>query len=220
MKWQEYQEAVGQLYEQMSDFGIVRKNITIPDKITGQSRQIDVWWEANIGDHKVNFLVDAKLRKDKLDVKDVEEVLMLAKSVNAHSAIIVCNSGWTQPAEKKADFEGMKLKVFSIEDALEIFVEDKWFMCPNCNRDCVVMSEPGFREEGGLVHWWLRGDCRECDTTYLDCQDCGVQGLVTNSESFICCCSYEWKKQNDQLLIMRYPQSQEFIDPDQMILDF
>ena len=42
MTWQEYQEAVAVLYEQADGFGNVSRNVMVPDKITGQPRQIDV----------------------------------------------------------------------------------------------------------------------------------------------------------------------------------
>ncbi len=48
MKWQEYQDAVGQLYAQMEKIGEIKKNITIPDRVTGHPRQIDVWWEISL----------------------------------------------------------------------------------------------------------------------------------------------------------------------------
>lgn len=45
MTWQEYENAVGKLYEEMDSIGVVKQNVYIPDKITGQKRQVDVWWE-------------------------------------------------------------------------------------------------------------------------------------------------------------------------------
>ena len=42
MTWQEYQDAVGELYERLDDLGTVLRSVTIPDKVTGQPRQLDV----------------------------------------------------------------------------------------------------------------------------------------------------------------------------------
>jgi len=36
MTWQEYQEAVAELYEQTDGFGNVSRNVMVLDKITGQ----------------------------------------------------------------------------------------------------------------------------------------------------------------------------------------
>ncbi|MGN8772466.1 hypothetical protein ACTNDP_23120 [Paenibacillus barengoltzii] len=55
MKWQEYQDAVGELYKQLEQIGEIKKNITIPDKVTGQPRQIDVFWEISGKNHKPEF---------------------------------------------------------------------------------------------------------------------------------------------------------------------
>ncbi|UUO16581.1 HEAT repeat domain-containing protein [Dolichospermum heterosporum] len=118
MNWQEYQDAVGELYAQMDDIGCVRKNITLPDKETGQARQIDVWLEYKFKGHTIGILVDAKYRKEKLDVKDVEEVIALADAVGATKSVIVALSGWTGPAGIKAQLKGMDLKLWTLEQAL------------------------------------------------------------------------------------------------------
>ncbi len=43
MRWQEYQDAVAELYLKMEKLGTVYKNVSLPDKVTGQPRQVDVW---------------------------------------------------------------------------------------------------------------------------------------------------------------------------------
>lgn len=143
MKWQEYQDAVGELYAQMEEIGEVKRNITIPDRVTGQPRQIDVWWEINGKGHKLGILIDAKMRAEPLDVKDIEEVLALSNAVGANLSIIVTTAGWTDPAAKKAEFEGMDLRLLSIEKALELVVPDYWRLCPTCEKDCIISDNFG-----------------------------------------------------------------------------
>ncbi len=224
MNWQEYQEAVGVLYEQMSEFGIVRKNITIPDKMTGQARQVDVWWEMKIENHSFKILIDAKKRKDKVDVKDVEEILMLANAVNADKAIIVTNNEWTKPAEVRAKFDGLDLRIFSIDEASDLIVEDKWVMCQVCNDDCVVLDNCGFFEIQGLVNWWLGGQCRSCKSIYIHCQDCGDKGIINNDTSWTCNCPYLWQFKNESIEIYQCKNDSEreveFSNPQQMRIDF
>ncbi|OLP18736.1 hypothetical protein BST81_09145 [Leptolyngbya sp. 'hensonii'] len=125
MNWQEYQDAVGELYAQMDNIGNVRKNITLPDKITGQARQIDVWLEYELKGHTISILIDAKYRKEKLDVKDVEEVFALANAVGADKSVIVALSGWTEPAQIKAESIGMDLKLWTLDQALNATVPNK-----------------------------------------------------------------------------------------------
>lgn len=61
MTWQEYQEAVGELYKKAEGIGTVYKNITLPDKITGHPRQIDVWLELESKGHKLGILIDMRI---------------------------------------------------------------------------------------------------------------------------------------------------------------
>jgi len=93
------------------------------------------------------------MRKVPLDVKDIEEVLALARAVGANKAIIVTTTGWTEPAEKKAKFGGMDLKLYPIEEALETIIADMWKLCPACEEDCIVMDSNGCFVLNGLIFW-------------------------------------------------------------------
>lgn len=222
MKWQEYQEAVGQLFEQMSEFGVVKKNITIPDRVTGQARQVDVWWEMKVGEHSFKILIDAKKRKDKIDVKDVEEIMMLAQSVNADKAIIVTNNLWTKPAEKRANFDRMDLRILTIDEATDLVVEDKWLMCQVCEDDCVIMDRDGFFLIDDLVNWWLGGKCRSCNSVYVNCQPCGGKGIINETTEYICNCSFKWKLNEENIEVYSFdPNAEiEYVNPNQITLDF
>jgi len=222
MKWQEYQEAVGIMYEQMSEMGNVLKNITIPDRVTGQARQIDVWWEFKAAGHTIKILVDAKMRKSKLDVKDVEEILALAKSVRADKAIIVTNNEWTLPAEIFANHEGLDFLVFSIDEATDLIVDGKWLMCKDCRNDCVVMDSDGAIEIDGLINWWIAGKCRSCKTLHINCQPCGDKGLAKVDETWSCVCNFEWKNLDNgyEFRIVNENDDLELLDPDQCEIIF
>lgn len=204
MTWQEYQNAVAKLYESMETMGLVKQNIYIPDKITGQKRQIDVWWELIIEGHKINILIDAKFRAGKIDVKDLEEVQALADSVRANKVIIVTNNGWTEPALKKAEFSNTDLKLLEIEKALDLIIPNKWFMCYYCPDECVVMDSDGviYREESGLFFDWYAGKCRSCGDTYFHCPECGDRKILEDDdETYECNCEHVWKKEKDKLHI-------------------
>jgi len=81
MEWQEYQEAVAILYEQAEGIGVVRRNVFLPDKVTGQMRQIDVLIELEAKSHPISILVDAKFQKGKLDVKDIGSSPLLVRAI-------------------------------------------------------------------------------------------------------------------------------------------
>ncbi|MCT4645792.1 MAG: restriction endonuclease [Carboxylicivirga sp.] len=203
MTWQEYQNAVGTLYENMKDMGVVKQNLYIPDKITGQKRQVDVWWELKVGEHRVNILIDAKYRKEKIDIKDLEEVEALAKSVKADKVIIVTNNGWTKPAETKAEFSSIDLRVLKVEEAFDLIIPDKWLMCYDCTDECVIMDSDGvvYRENSNLFFDWYAGKCRCCGNTYLHCPECGKRVILEDSDDYECMCNHIWKKDNDELHI-------------------
>lgn len=201
MKWQEYQEAVGELYEQLDDLGTVHRSVTIPDKVTGQPRQIDILIEFEAYGHTLRMIVDAKFHAEKLDVKDVEEILALSKAVGGSKTVIVAANGWTEPAAKKAQFEDCILRILSLEDALDLMVPDKWSMCPNCKIDCIVLDLDGMTGYGPGWLWWLAGRCRECKHGFLWCQDCGENIELPHNQEVFCYCGHAWLSNDDGLTV-------------------
>jgi hypothetical protein len=218
VKWQEYQEAVGVLYEQFEKMGTVQKDIYRPDKVTKQKRQIDIWCEIMFDTHQINVLIDAKLRSVPIDVKVVEEVAALAEAVTANKAIIVTNKGFTKPAMQKAKSIGMDIRILSIEEALNFVVPNKWMMCYDCKDECVVMEWDGvlFRDSEGLFFDWSAGRCRECKNLYLYCPGCGSRTIIEDSDPWRCNCKHTWKTQNSQLLI-KFKGNKKFIRIDNAI---
>lgn len=192
MTWQEYQDAVAELHEQVDDFGSVRRSITVPDKITGQPRQIDVLIEIEAKGHPLRMIVDAKFHAVPIDVRDVESALALADSVGANKAIIVAANGWTEPAKAKADHAGCDLRLLSVEEALGLIVPDKWTMCPCCCADCIVLDQDGAVPLDSLWFWWLAGQCRGCKRARFHCQDCGIKAFVRRDSSLVCDCGHRW----------------------------
>lgn len=199
--WQEYQDAVALLYEQLDDLGTLRRGVTIPDKVTGQPRQIDVLIEIRAYGHMLRLVIDAKFHGEKIDVRDVEGVLALAEAVNASQAVIVASNGWTDPAAKKAEFANCTLRLLPLEDALDLLVPDKWGMCPNCKRDCIVLDMDGATELRGAWLWWLAGKCRECKHGFLWCQECGDNLDLPFAQDIICSSGYAWQSGAEGLLV-------------------
>jgi len=117
MQWQQYQEAVACLYDLVAGYGRVRRNVYLPDRVTGQRRQIDVLVELETKGHVIRIVVDAKFHAEPLDVKDVEEVIALADAVGANKAVIVASNGWSRPAAHRAAFSGLDLRLLTPEDA-------------------------------------------------------------------------------------------------------
>jgi hypothetical protein len=202
MTWQEYQEAVARLYEQLEGVGTVKRNAHIPDRVTGQNRQIDVLLEIETKGHSIRVLIDTKFHSNPIDVKVVEEVLALSQAIGANKTVIVAPNGWTKPAEKKAFHESCDIMMFSVEKALELIVPDKWQMCESCGRDCIVMDQDGMMTlPDGMILLWLAGRCRECGIALVWCQDCGMNYLVPKEESVLCNCGHRWRNASKGLEI-------------------
>jgi hypothetical protein len=200
MTWQEYQEAVALLYEQLEGVGTVFRNQRIPDRITGQPRQIDALLKIDAKGHGVCIVVDAKFHAQPIDVKTVEEVAALAHSIGANKSVIVAANGWTGPAEKKAEFLFCDLRLLSLEDALELVVPDKWMLCPACAKDCIVMDQDGGTQDtNGMWLWWLAGACRECHHVIIWCQECGIQYPLNPGEETTCDCGHRWANRDGVL---------------------
>lgn len=123
LTWQEYQEAVAILYEELGGEGSVERNVMIKDIDTGQHRQIDVLLTIETKGHCLKIVIDAKYHTKKLSVKNIEEVIGLAQAVHADKVAIVAANGWSKPAEKKAKRARMDLRLFSTEEALSLLLE-------------------------------------------------------------------------------------------------
>lgn len=193
MKWQEYQEAVAVLYEQLDGFGTIHRNVYLPDIVTGQPRQVDVMIDMTERGHSLRMLIDAKFHSTPLDVKDVEEVEALSKAVGAHKTIIVAANGFTSPAKAKARFIQCDLITLSLEEALDLIIPDKWKMCPVCNADCIVLDQDGMTQfDDGSMFWWLSGQCRGCKCGRVHCQHCGQKIHIEIDKTQVCGCGHEW----------------------------
>lgn len=200
MTWQEYQEAVAVFYEQIEGVGTVLRDQRIPDRDTGQHRQVDTLLTLKTKGHSISVLIDAKFHSEPIDVKSIEEVAALANAVGACKSVIVASNGWTEPAIKKAKHLLCDLRILSLDDALELIVPDKWMLCPNCEHDCIVMDQSSLVETtSGSVIWWIAGACRECRYLIAWCQNCGTQYHLKSGELLKCHCGYVWENENGNL---------------------
>lgn len=201
MTWQEYQEAVAVLYEQMDGFGDVQRNIAIPDKVTEEPRQIDVLITLRERGHELRIVVDAKFHATKLDVRDIESTLALSSAVGGSKTVLVAANGWTAPAQRKAEHFNVALSLLTVEEALTLLVPDKWQVCPACEEDCIVLDQGGTTEIKGLIVWWLAGQCRKCHFARVWCQDCGEQYGIRINEIIVCWCGHHWQSKADGIYL-------------------
>lgn len=211
MDWQEYEARVAALYEQTEGIGTVRKNVRIPDRITGQPRQVDALIELETKGHTLKIIIDAKFHKNPIDVKVIEEVAALASAVSANKAVIVCANGWTNPAEKWANSNGLDLRLWTVEEAVEFLDPDKWEMCPACERDCIVMDHSGSLTIDGVIFWWIAGQCLDCRTALAWCQECGEQILISPGQTAVCNCGHLWSNNRENGMALQLATTNEIV---------
>src|SRR3954465_13266557 len=102
--WQVYERMIARLMaDQLSTGLCVTPNARIVGRISGRRRQLDVLIEARHDtDNTRRIIVDAKQKKRKIDIKDVEAFGGMMEDVGATHGYLVCASGHTKAAERRA----------------------------------------------------------------------------------------------------------------------
>ncbi len=174
----------------------VTPNASIIGSISGVRRQIDVLvdvrWETN-ANRRVVF--DAKLRKRKLTVQDVDAFVGLMTDVQAARGVLVCANGWTKAAKGRAD-RTIELRLMTEQESEEV---DHAAMepCPHCR--------PKSSKIKGVVFWdgqfplplggWaivFTGKCDVCRSFAFWCWDCGIKDVVPDGTRYECGCERLW----------------------------
>jgi hypothetical protein len=111
-RWEIYERMIARLMaDQLATDLCVTPNARIVGKISGRSRQIDVLIDSRHDtDNTRRIIVDAKNRKRKIDVRDVEAFRGLMEDVSATHGYLVCPAGRTSARSKyKFNYPIMKI---------------------------------------------------------------------------------------------------------------
>ena len=127
--WELYERLVARLMaDQISTDLCVTPNAHITGKISGINRQIDVLIDARHDtDNTRRIIVDAKRRRRKIDVTDVEAFQGVMNDVGATHGYLVCPAGHTKAAVKRAQ-ELVSIRIVPL-DRLENFDPSTWPQC-------------------------------------------------------------------------------------------
>lgn len=204
MRWQDYQEAVSNFYNDISSKGTVHRNLMIPDIHTGQHRQIDTLLIINDAGHEIRIVIDAKFEQKAIDVKKVESVYALACAVGGNKAVIVASNGWTTPAERKAKMLSLDLVSLTESEAYEYLGESVLEDCPGCGRPVL---------ERGWEDYWISPDDFVTLTEFYCSHNCGYEGYRCeecssefelsghNGDEELCRCNHIWRYHNGKLVL-------------------
>jgi hypothetical protein len=127
--WETYERMIARLVADQSATDLcATPNARIKGRISGRSRQIDVLIEARHDtDNTRRIVVDAKNRKRKIDITDVESLLGLMADVNATHGYLVAPAGYTSAAEKRTQ-TAVSIRIVPV-DRLENFDPSTWPRC-------------------------------------------------------------------------------------------
>lgn len=100
--WKELEYLVAMIQKQLSPDASVQHNVMLDGIESETKRQIDVLVEQNIGQYTMRIVIDCKDYSKPVDVKGVEEFHGLVQDVKAHKGALVCPSGFTKSALKRA----------------------------------------------------------------------------------------------------------------------
>jgi hypothetical protein len=107
-KGKSFEIAVYEFLKALAPGSKVDFDCKIPDKDTGELRQVDAWVVANIGGHiPVSILISCKDYKRKLNVSHIETFLSEINSTSASTGVIYSSSGFSSAALKKAKVNGI-----------------------------------------------------------------------------------------------------------------
>ena len=164
-------------------------------------RQIDVLVDARWGDDlSRRIIIDAKLHKSKLDIKDVESFEGMMRDCGAEHGILVCPNGWSEGAERRAQ-DAITIRLLSLEELQESTL---WASFDECVGECY--QNPETRLQKGLVLWdaqhplgvdgfWVivfTGKCDVCHNFHVWCWDCGEKFPLGDEDHHQCSCERFW----------------------------
>lgn len=189
----------------------VTPNATLIGRISGAARQIDVLvdarWDEGV---ERRIIFDAKLRKRKVHVKDVESFEGMMRDVQASYGVLVCSNGYTRAALARAQ-QSIEIRIITFDEAqeLDFAMIDP---CPHCRLEK--------RKSEGFVFWdgqfplqigwgWaivFTGKCDVCRSFAFWCWDCGSKVVVPDGEVYECGCERTWfieKNDNEAIFVVR-----------------
>jgi hypothetical protein len=186
-------------------------NASLVGSISQVKRQIDILVDARWTEGvERRIIFDAKLRKRKINVKDVEAFEGLMRDVKASRGVLVCSSGYTGAALARAD-RNIDIRIMEADMAAEL---DHAAIdpCPLCRIDK--------RMADGLVFWdgqlplplgfgWaivFTGKCDVCHSFAFWCWDCGEKLVVPDDETYVCGCERTWcieRDENEAVFVLR-----------------
>jgi hypothetical protein len=209
--WELYERMVARLIaDQLTTDLCVTPNARIVGRISGRSRQIDVLIDSRHDtDNTRRVIVDAKKRKRKIDVREVEAFLGVMEDVAATHGYLISPSGHTKAAEKRAQM-AVSIRIVPL-NRIDNFDPSTWPRCksPECEHGRIFWD--GYPEisvalqpignsdnqaptRASFLHYV--GKCDHCGRFHVRCTTCDdlLSPLEDDEDDFghQCSCKPPW----------------------------
>ena len=200
--WHIYERVAACFEIEAASFDVsVTPNASLLGSISGVRRQIDILVDARWEEGTERRIIfDAKRRKRKIDVKDVEAFEGMMRDVRASRGVIVCSNGWTKAACARAD-ENIDIKLMSAEEAEELdhAAVDPCPYCRTLKRKTkgVLFLDGQFPLPLGAWAIIFTGKCDTCHSFAFWCWACGEKKVVPDEETCECSCGHSWFVEKD-----------------------
>lgn len=109
--WRLFEQLVAQIEAVLCPKGaIVNSPDKIPDKITGELREVDVSIRFKVGSADILIIIECRERSKKQDILWIEQLATKQRNVGASKAIAVTSKGISETALKKAKFYDIDIR--------------------------------------------------------------------------------------------------------------
>lgn len=203
--WQRYERLVARLItNQISTAQCVTPNAQIKGVISSRKRQIDVLIDQRHDTDNTNrIIIDTKIKKRQIDIKDVEAFLGLMQDVQATHGYLVCPNGFTKSAERRAQ-EAVSLRLLPL-DMLDDFDPSTWPDCiartsckgkifwdgyPAIDMATRSIIYPYHDKIFTYIHYV--GKCDKCRNFHVKCTECDFTFSPVHDDGMQCRCQMPW----------------------------
>lgn len=104
--------------------GTVTSPAYLPDKVTGNRREVDIAIRLKVGTSPILVIVECRDRYGIEDVTWIEQLAQKRNDVNADKAVAVSSYGFSQPAIRKAEFYNIEIRKLDMLTAADV---QDWF---------------------------------------------------------------------------------------------
>lgn len=200
--WRLYERFVASLESEKATNEItVIPNAKLIGCISHVERQVDVLIDARLQEDTTRrIIVDAKLWRRKINVKDVESFEGMMRDCRANKGILVCPNGYS-PAALRRSQDYITIRLVTLAE-LESIDPSRWDHCVGQCQKYFATKNPGWvlydqtiaiQTPFNLISIVSIGKCDECHDFNIWCWDCGEKfALVGNEAEYKCECDRFW----------------------------